>query len=63
MTYTFFDRKLDNGVNEGHSWFGINLTASLQDITQNILCKSAKISHPADLEIFYFHLELAIELY
>ena len=63
MTFTFFNRKFDNGVNEGLSWFGINLMVSFQDITQNMFCNLAKISHPADLEIYYFHLELAIELY
>ena len=63
MTYTFFNRKFANGVNEVLRWFGINLMASFQDITQNMFCNLAKISHPADLEIYYFNLELAIELY
>ena len=63
MTYTFFNRKLANGVNDALSWFGINLLASFQDITQNMFCNLAKISHPADLQIYYFNLELAIELY
>ena len=46
---TFFNQKFDNGVNEGLSWFGINIVVSSQDITQNIFCNLAKISHPADL--------------
>ena len=63
MTYTFFNQKFDNGVNEGLSWFGINLIVSFRDITQNMFGNLAKISHPADLEICLFNLELAIELY
>ena len=51
MTYTFFNQKFDNGVNEGLSWFGINLIVSFQDITQNMCGNLAKISHPPDLEI------------
>ena len=53
MTYTFFDQKFDSGVNEVLSWFGINLMVSFQDITQNMFCNLAKISHPADLVIYY----------
>ena len=63
MTYTFFNQRFDSGVNEVLSWFGINLMVDFQDITQNKFCDLAKISHPADLEIYYFNLELAIELY
>ena len=63
MTCTLFNQKFDNGVNEGLSWFGINLMVSFHDITQYIFCILAKISHPADLKICYFNLELAIELY
>ena len=63
MTYTFFNQKFDNGVNEGLSWFGINLLVTFHDILQNMLWNLAKITHPADLEICYFNLELAIELY
>ena len=63
MTFTFFNSKIDSGVNEGLSWFGINLMVSFQDITRNMFCNLAKNSHLADLEIYYFHLELAIELY
>ena len=48
MTYTFFNQKIDNGVNDGLSWFGINLMVNFQDITQNIFCNLAKIAHPAD---------------
>ena len=44
------------------SWFGTNLMASFKDITKRMFCNLAKISYPADLEIFYFNLELAIEL-
>ena len=47
MTYTFFNKKFDNGV-EGHSWFCINIMVSFLDI---IFCNLAKTSHPADLEI------------
>ena len=50
-TYTFFDRKFDNGVNDGLSWFRINLIVSFKDITTNMFCNLAKISHPADLKI------------
>ena len=51
MTYTFFDQRFDNGVNEGLSWFGINPIVSSQDMTRNMFCNLANISHPADLEI------------
>ena len=51
ITYTFFDQKFDNGVNDGLSWLRINLMVSFKDITQNMFCNLAKISHPADLEI------------
>ena len=51
MVYTIFNQKVDNAMNEGLSWFGINLVVSFQDITQNMFCNLAKISHPADLEI------------
>ena len=50
MTYTFFNQKSDNCVNEVLSWFGINLMISFQDITLNMFCNLAKISHQADLE-------------
>ena len=63
MTYAFFNQRFDNGVNEVLSWFGINLMVDFQDISQNKLCDLAKISHPADLEIYYFNLELAFEVY
>ena len=63
MTYTFSNQKFDNRVNKLLSWFGINLMVSFQDITQNMFCKLAKISHPADLEIYNLELELDIELY
>ena len=62
MTYTFFNQKFDNGMNEVLSWFGIIWMVSFQDITHNMFCNLSKISHPADLEIYYFNLELAIEL-
>ena len=32
----FFNQKFANGMNEVLSWFGINLLASVQDITQNM---------------------------
>ena len=57
MTYTFFNQKIDNGMNEVLSWFGINGMVSFQDITQNIFCILSKIPHRADLEIYYFNLE------
>ena len=63
MTYTFFHQKFDNGANEVFGWFGINLMVSFQVNTQNMFCSLAKISPPADLEIYYFNSELAIELY
>ena len=44
------------------SWFGFNIMVSFQNITQNMFCNLAKISHPAELEIYYFNLELASEL-
>ena len=56
MTYTFFNLKLDKGVNEGLSWFDINLMVSFQDIAQNMFCNLAEISYPADLEIFLIQL-------
>ena len=62
MTYAFFNPKFDNGVNEMLRWFGINLMLSFQDITQKMFCNLAEISHPTDLEICLFYLELAIEL-
>ena len=52
-----------NSVNEVLGWFGINLLASFQDITQNMFLILAKISHLADLQIYYFNLELVIELH
>ena len=51
MVYTIFNQKVDNAMNEGLSWFGINLVVSLKDITQNMFCNLAKNSHQADLEI------------
>ena len=51
MTYTFFNQKFDNGVNERVIWFAINLVVCFQDIIQNLFCNLAKISHSADLEI------------
>ena len=51
MTYTFFNQKIDNGVNEGLSWFGINLMVGFQHITQNMFYNLAKISHPAILTL------------
>ena len=51
MTYTFSHKKFDNGMNIGLSWFGINLEVNFEDITQNMFCNLAIISHPADLEI------------
>ena len=63
MAHTFCNQKIDNGVNEGVSWFEINLILSFIDIAQNMFCNFAKISHPADLVICQSNLELAIELY
>ena len=63
MTYTFFNHRVDYDVNEVLSWFGINLTVGFQDITQNMFCILTKISHQADLGIYYFNLERAIKLY
>ena len=60
-------------------WLGINLMVSFKDITQNMFCNLAETSHtvactkppfglvqathPVDLEIYYFNMELTIELY
>ena len=63
MTYTFPKQKFDNDVNEVLSWFGIDLMVSFQDIAQIMFCNLAKTSHPADLQIYYFNSELAMELY
>ena len=54
MTYTFFNHKFHNGVNEVLSWFGINLMVIFQGIAQNFFCNLAVISHPDDLEIILF---------
>ena len=52
MKYTFFNnQKVDNGVNEVLSWFGINLIVSFHDNTQNMCSNLAQISLPADREI------------
>ena len=59
----FLQPKFDNNVNERFSFFYINLMASFQDITQNMFRILAKISHLADLQIYYFNLELVIDLY
>ena len=40
-----------------------NLIVCFEDNTQRMICNLPKVSHPADPEICYFHLELAIELY
>ena len=50
----------DNGVDEVRSWLGINLMAIFHDITQNTFWIFAKISHPAEFEIYFPNLELAI---
>ena len=63
MTYTFFNQRFDNGVNDGLSRFAINLMVCFHDIKQNMFCNLAKISNPDDLEVCYINLELAIELY
>ena len=51
MTHTFFNQLFDNDVNEGLSYFGMNLMISFQDITQIMFCNLAKILQRADLEI------------
>ena len=63
MTYTLFNQKFEYSVTEVVSWFHIYLMFSFQDITQNMFCILAKISHSPDLEIYYFDLEHAIELH
>ena len=45
------NQMFDHGVNEGLSWFGINLMVSFHGITQNMFCNLAEFSHQADLEI------------
>ena len=34
----FFSQKFANGANKVLSWFGINVMASFQNITQNMVC-------------------------
>ena len=58
MTYTFFNQKLDSGVNQLLSWFGINLMVRYQNITQNIFCNLANTSHQVDRQIYYLNIEL-----
>ena len=65
MEYNCFNKTVDNGLNGVLSWFGINLKISFQYIAQicfAMFCNLANISHPADLEIYFFHVELPIEL-
>ena len=50
-------------MNEVLSWYEINLMVSFHDITQNMFCNLANISHPTDLEIYYFNFELVILSY
>ena len=61
MKFSFSNQKFDYVVNEVLSWFGIDLMGIFQDITQNMFCILAKISQLADLEIYHFNLERAIE--
>ena len=58
MAYNFCNQKSDSGVNEVLSWFGINLKVGFHNIAQHMFCDFGKISHQADLEIYYLHLEL-----
>ena len=54
----FLNRKFANGVYEVLCWFGTNLIVSFQEISQIIFCNLAKVSDPAELQIYYiaFHL-------
>ena len=54
MTYTFFNQKIANGTIEVFCQFRTHLMDSFQDITQNMFCNLAQMSHPADLENCYF---------
>ena len=50
MTYTCFNQKFDNGVNE----MLFSLTPnSIKCVTQNMSWTFAKFSHPADLETYH----------
>ena len=63
MTCILFNQKTVIDVLEVSSWFGTNCPKDrFQDITKNMFCKLAKISHPAHLEACIFNLELTIEL-
>ena len=49
MTYNFFNQKFAIGMDEVLGWFGINLMASFQDITQKNVWQFGKnLTHPAD---------------
>ena len=57
----FLYQKFDNGVNEvGLKFIWLWLVFK---IFYKTFCYLDKISHPADLKIYYFNLELAIELF
>ena len=59
MTYTCFNQKFDNGVNE----MLFSLTPnSIKCVTQNMSWTFAKFSHPADLETYHSSWKLAVEL-
>ena len=60
MTNTFFYQKFASVVTEVLRWFRINLIASFQDITQNMFCNLAIISHLADLQIYYINFDLLL---
>ena len=64
MAYnSFFNQKVDTGLNGVHSWFGINLNIGVQYIAQicfAMFCNLAKIAHPADLEIYLYDMSFLL---
>ena len=60
MICTFIDQRFYYVGNDGHGTYPMD---SFQNITQNMFYNLFKILHLADLEIYFFNLELAIELY
>ena len=59
----FQSNSIEHGGNEVLSWFGTKFMVSFQEIAQTMFCTLAKISDLADLKMYYFNFEFAIELY
>ena len=57
MICTFIDQRFYYVGNDGHGTYPMD---SFQNITQNMFYNLFKILHLADLEIYFFNLELAI---